>query len=120
MLPRPPKTRFRTILLEALNHFAEHGYTSELDLHEWLLRLHAALERELPTDTQTRKELSAALDAVFKRDVVRGGVQKRVPGVSRYTLDRIAPSLRAELDRRIFAGVELIKLNKKAATEKTL
>ena len=108
------------LLLEALKQFSERGYTSESELQQWLTRLHAALEFELPSDAETRKELAQALEVIFKRDVIRGGVQKRVEGVSRYTLDRIAPSLRAELDRRIFAGIDLIVLNKEAATQKTL
>jgi hypothetical protein len=84
------------------------------------MRLHTALEYELPTDEETRKQISAALDSVFRREVTNGGVVKRVPGVSRYTIDRVAPELRAELDRRIFAGVDLIKLNRASAVQKTL
>lgn len=112
--------RFTPLLMQALREFAERGYTSAADLQDWLRRLHMALERELPADEWTRKQLTYALSSIYNRDVVRGAVMKYVPGVSRYTLDRIQPSLRAELDRRIFAGVDLIRLNKRAATEKTL
>lgn len=118
MPPRRP--RLRDVLREALNYFAQRGYRNETELQDWLLRLRAALDLELPTDTATRKELGAVLETIFKREVNSGGVQRRVPGVSRYTLERIAPSLRAELDRRIYAAVDLIKLNKQAATQKTL
>lgn len=111
---------FRTLLMEALREFATMGYRSESDLQAWLQRLHLVLEYELPTDDWTRKQLTHALGTIYNRDVVRGAVAKYVPGVSRYTLDRIQPSLRAELDRRIFAGIDLIKINKRAATEKTL
>ncbi len=112
--------RFNVLLLEALHEFRERGYTSEFDLQDWLRRLRIALEYELPQDEWTRKELTRALTSIYNRDVVRGAVAKYVPGVSCYTLGRIQPSLRAELDRRIFAGVDLIKLNKAAATQKTL
>lgn len=105
--------------MAALRWFAERGYRSEGELQDWLVRLHLALERELPTNDFTKKQISNALGSVFARDI-KHGIQKRVPGVSRYTIDRIAPSLRAELDRRIFASVDLIRLNKRAATEKTL
>lgn len=111
---------FRSLLLEALREFAERGYRSEGDLHEWLMRLHHALEREMQTDAAIRKQIGNALDAIFHREVIRGGVQKRVPGVQRYTIDRVAPQLRAELDRRIYAGIDLIKLNRAAAVQKTL
>ncbi len=116
----PRQTRFRTLLLEALRYFQEHGYRSEADLQEWLLRLGGALELELPSDAATRAEIAVALERVFKREVDRGGVLRRVPGAERYTIDRVAPALRAELDRRIFASADLIKLNKTAATQRTL
>jgi hypothetical protein len=105
--------------MDALRYFAESGYQSEGDLQGWLMRLHTALERELPTDRYFKTQLGAALGRVFNREV-KSGIMKRVPGVTRYTIDRIAPHLRAELDRRIFAGVDLIRLNKAAATQKTL
>lgn len=114
------RQRFRDVLLEALGDFEARNQWTEGELQSWMIRLRAALESELPTDEQTRAELEKWLGAVFRRDVHGRGIAKRVPGVSRYTLDHLAPSLRAELDRRIFAGVGLIKLNKRAATDKTL
>lgn len=110
---------FRALLLEGIRKFAADGYGSETELQEWLMRLHAALEREVPTDEESRKLLARALENVYNREI-RTGLPKRVHGVTRYTLDRVAPQLRAELDRRIFAGVDLIKLNRQAAVQKTL
>jgi hypothetical protein len=112
--------RFNALLLEALREFATTGYVNEAALQDWLIRLHTALDYELPTDLALRKQLSDVLAKIYQREVTRGGTQKRVPGVTRYTLDRVAPQLRAELDRRIFAGADLIKLNKAAAKQKTL
>jgi hypothetical protein len=111
--------KFRTLLLEALRYFSDHGFTSATTLADYLLRLHRALEIELPTDAKTKADISGILGKVFDREL-KTGIAKRVPSVSRYTIDRVAPALRAELDRRIFASVDLIKLNKAAATQKTL
>jgi len=111
---------FRSLLMDGLRAFAKRGYISEADLQDWIAQLHAALDYELPTDAELRKDLQRTLDAIYRRDVTRLGVIRRVPGISRYTLERIAPHLRAELDRRLFAGVDLIRLNKRGATEKTL
>ena len=110
---------FRALLIEGLRKFATSGYRSEGDLQEWIARLHAALELELPTDKESKTTLARILEGVYARDM-RGGIMRRVPGVSRYTLDRVAPYLRAELDRRIFAGADLIRLRKRAVVEKTL
>lgn len=111
--------KFRRLLTEGVRKFAEGGYTSEADLQDWMARLHAALEREIPSDAETRAQLRRILEAVYAREV-GGGLARRIPGLSRYTLDRVAPELRAELDRRIFAAADLIRLNKRAAVEKTL
>lgn len=45
---------------------------------------------------------------------------KRHIGVSRFTLNYLEPKLRAELDRRIMASANLIKLNRTQAIDKTL
>lgn len=111
--------RFRTLLLEALREFADYGYTSETDLQDWLMRLQFTLEREMPTDRATLKAISTTLEAIFNREI-RTGIERRVPGVERYTIDQVAPELRAELSRRIYAAADLIRINKAAAMAKTL
>lgn len=83
------------------------------------MRLRMALEREMPTDAETRNALEATLERIFGRET-GSRLAKTVPGVARYTLAQLDPMLRAELDRRIFAGVDLIRLNRAAAVEKTL
>ncbi len=110
---------FRALLLEGIRKFAESGYRSESDLQEWMQRLEAALEIELPSDEESKVALARILESVYARDMKRG-IAKRVPGVSQYTLSRVAPHLRAELDRRIWAGADLIKLRKRAATQQSL
>jgi len=110
---------FRTLLIEGLRKFAAEGYRSESDLQEWMQRLQAALEIELPSDEESKAALARILESVYARDM-RTGIAKRVPGVSRYTLSRVAPHLRAELDRRVWAGADLIKLRKRAATQQSL
>lgn len=112
-------TRVRALLLEALKLFSDSP-PSDAQLAEWTMRLHAALENEMPSDEETRKLLKDVLGTVYVREVEKGGVAKRVPDVLKYTLDRIAPELRAELDRRIFAAADLIKLNKVERTQQTL
>ncbi len=126
------QSRFRTLLPQALREFAKRGYTSEADLQErvlrlkeWQQRLRAMLEGELPTDEQIRKELAAVVEPFYQCDEAdRSSVQPRVTFGARYTIDRVAPDLRTELDSRIVAivdaGVDRIKVDRLAATEQTL
>ena len=116
----PARSKFRTLLRDAIRHFGTVGYTSKGDLQQWLAKLHAALDVELPDDKQTHKLLRTTLDAIYNRDVTNLGVTKRVPGVVRYTLQRIDPSLRAELDKRIFAAADLIRINREQRIQETL
>ena len=67
-----------------------------------------------------REMMRDALAAIFKRLIERQGILRFHPGVSRYTLQKIAPYLRAELDRRILASANLIVLNREEAITKTL
>jgi len=113
-------SRFRALLLEGLKRFASEGPPSDADLMVWMDRLQRALEIEVPTDDESRKLLRTVLEGIYAREVERGGVAKRVPGVERYTVDQVLPALRAELDRRIFAAADLIRINKAQRKAQTL
>lgn len=112
--------RFSDLLREAIQHFSAAGYTSELELQEWTVRLHTALEREMPGHEETKKLVGDFLTAIYAKDIQKMGILRRVPGVTKYTIDRIAPSLRAELDRKIYTAVDLIKLNATERKQQTL
>lgn len=111
---------FMRLLKEAMDEFARDGFYSEDRLAEWVARLHAALDREMPNDDAIREMLRRSFDAVFNRLVTKRRVLASVENAKPYTIDRVAPELRAELDRRIMAGVSLIRLNREARVQKTL
>lgn len=116
--PRP--LSFRQLLDEAIRDLTEHGYVSQQQVEDWLHVLRSAAERELGPEGNIDDTVRAALGTIYDRLVERGRVVERVPGVDRYTLARIKPTLRAELDRRILASADLIKLRRREAIEKTL
>ena len=111
---------FYSVLGEAINDLAEHGYDSQKRIIDWMRALEEAAEATLVSRRTMEKMLRDALKAIYKRMIEKGGILKYHPGVERYTLAKIKPSLRAELDRRIMASAELIKLNREAAIQKTL
>lgn len=106
-------------LREAIKFFLEHGYSSEESLIMWTERLRNATESKVDGN-DLWQYASRRLTAAYDLEVMREKALKRHPGISRFTLNYVEPKLRAELDRRIMASADLIKLNRAQAIDKTL
>jgi hypothetical protein len=104
----------------AIRDFSENGYDSEERLAQWMGQIRAAAEAQMASQRQMEEMLRAAMRAIYDRLVEKQGVLRILPGINRYTLQRVAPKLRAELDRRILASANLIRLNRDEAIGKTL
>ena len=108
------------ILTQAIADMTEHGYDSAERVAYWQRRLREAAEGMFMSDADMQAALRAAMQQTYKRLVDDGGAVKLHPGVSRFTVERLRPQMRAELDRRIMASADLIRLNKKEAVDLTL
>lgn len=111
---------FYEVLQRAVKHFSEHGYRTEEELEYWTRELQAAMDRSLPSPEKMAEMLRASLRDVYDRLVGRGAILRHHAGVSRFQLDQVAPRLRSELDRRILASANLIRLNRQEEVAKTL
>ena len=108
------------VLSAAISDLAEHGYDSVERVAYWSQRIKEAAERTMGSESEMERQLREALRAVYGRLIEKGGIAQYHQGVGRFTIERVRPQLRAELDRRILAAANLIKLNRKASIEKTL
>jgi hypothetical protein len=115
-----PGESFYEVLTAAVIDMAEHGYDSPDRVALWTDRLRRAAIREMIPPETVDKTLRATMQAVYRSKVERGGILRLHPGVQKFTLARIAPRLRTELDRRIMASASLIRLNREEAMQKTL
>lgn len=111
---------YYSVLSDAIEDIIEHGYDSAARIAYWSAKLKDAAERTLKPQTEMEAMLRETLASTYKRMVDNGGLVRMHPGVARWTIEKVRPALRAELDRRILASADLIRLNKKAAVEKTL
>lgn len=114
------KSTFYEILTAAVNDIAEHGFDSAERVAAWQARLREAAERSLRRPSEMERMLREAMTSIYRRLIDKGQVLKFHPGIPRFTIDRIAPKLRAQLDSRIAASADLIKLNREQAIESTL
>ncbi|HBX2620498.1 TPA: hypothetical protein MHT91_26290 [Klebsiella pneumoniae] len=111
------KTFTRTVL-EAVKFFLRNGYTSRQELEQWQAIIRQAAESE--TDDDYMSMVSDRLRKTYDLQVSKAGALERHKGLSRFTLNYMEPKLRSELDRRILASADLIKLNRTAAINKTV
>lgn len=110
----------RKALEQAIREFTDHGFDSTERLNEWMRRLRAIARQGEPRHAVIERKASAALESKFKRSISYAVAHKKHPGVSKFTLDRITPSLRPVLRQRIQASAQLIRLNHDEAIEKCL
>jgi hypothetical protein len=111
---------FRETLDAAIADLVENGFDSMERVERWTRDLRFAAERSLVSERSLEDQLREGLAAIYRRMVDRGGVFRFNPEAERFTLERIKPALRSELDRRILASANLIKLNRQESIEKTL
>ncbi len=109
---------YRTITL-AVADLTEHGFDSAERVQFWIQQIRSAAYASMTPAHVLEAQLAATFRGIYQRQIERGGILKYHPGVARFTLEKVKPRLRAELDRRLMASRELIKLNRAAAIEKT-
>jgi len=109
-----------TVATEAVNHFKQYGFTSQAELERWVARIRKAALLQLRPPAETERFIRDALTQKYRSLVTQGGILRDMPDIKRVGLDSVKPKLRAELDRRIMASTNLIKLNRQEAMDKTL
>lgn len=109
---------FTRTVREAVRFFLRNGYTSRQELEQWQSIIRQAAESE--TDDDYMGMVSERLRKTYDLQVSNAGALERHKGLSRFTLNYMEPKLRSELDRRILASADLIKLNRTAAINKTV
>jgi hypothetical protein len=116
----PETGSFQQVLSAAIDDLLANGFDSVERVQRWMRELRMAADRSLVSPESIEDELRRGLAGTYRRMVDRGGLARFNPGVERFTLDRIRPALRSELDRRIMASADLIRLNREQAIDKTL
>lgn len=111
---------FYEVLTLAVNDFVDHGFDSEERLKHWLKLLEDAAKASLIPESELRRVLVGVLQRDFDRLVTQNGLLKYHKGLSTGTIAKLKPTLKLELDRRVMASANLIKLNRQEAISNTL
>lgn len=119
MMAKAPFT-FSEIVNAAINDLMIHGYDSADRVGIWVARIREAAQREAVPDRIVQAQLAKTLRGIYNVQIESGRLLRYHPGVERFTIERIKPKLRAELDRSIMAAADLIKLNREEAIHDTI
>lgn len=111
---------FYETVTAAVKDITENGFDSQKRIDEWMARLRKAAESQLLPRVRMEEELRQAYRTIYSRMINRGGIFMFHPGVDRFTLEKLKPAMKRELDRKIMAAASLIKLNRDEMMAKTL
>lgn len=114
------KSDYARTVDEAVNFFAERGFASEADLKFWEEKIRRAAEAAMGPRAKMEDLLRDVLRAAYEKMLTPGVSVKLHPGIGRFTLEKVKPELRAELDRRIMAAANLIRIKRRTRIEETL
>lgn len=111
---------FYGILARAIADIVEFGFDSEGRIAFWTVELKKAALRLLLPEYRLQEMLNGALGAIYRRLVERGGIARYHKDVAAYTIEKLNPLMRQQLDRHIMASAQLIKLNREETIATTL
>lgn len=110
---------FRDTLNEALDAFAKRGYVDPGELDYWMASLREAAEQSLTSTNVLQEKLRRSLRSRYRR-ALRSGFSRSHPRLKRGTIKQIEPELRQQLEKRILASANLIRLHREENINKIL
>jgi hypothetical protein len=113
-------TSFYAVITAAVNDIAEHGFDSQKRIDDWLIKIRRAALASLVSPALIEKDVKAVLVTVYETQVVKGKIAGFHPELAKAKIDLVKPKLRSELDRRILANAQLIRMNREEAVARTL
>ena len=111
---------FYQVIQRAIADVSENGFDTEGRIAFWCAEIRRAAIEHLIPESQLDQQLRAAFGQIYTKLVEKGEIAKYHQGVERFTIDKVRPHLRAELDRRIMASASLIKLNRQESIDATI
>jgi len=111
---------FYKVVSDAIREFEENGFDSAERLAYWTDKIRKSAVASMVPESALDEMLRATLGGIYKRLIDDGQILKTHKGVQRFTVDRLKPKLRGELDRRLMVSRNLIKLNREEMVEKTV
>ena len=118
-MAKTPSQSFQRVLTEAVADLRQNGYDSKARMEKWTRALRKAAEKSVGTEEMMEYEIKRALRNTYTKQVT-GGMIAKGQGIPSHKVTNLSPALRRQLNRRINAAADLIKLNRDQSIAKTL
>ena len=106
--------RLSDVLTEAFDYFEAHGFDDQSQVAEWVRRIEQAARESMMSQADLERRLKKEFQRIFERTT------RNPAGVSRFTVQKLNPALRALLDKKVMTSINLIKLNRDEMVGATL
>ena len=113
-------TPFWRVLYEAIQDVLKNGFDSAERLRFWRGRLRTAISHEIPSEHVQQERLQKVLRYQYRKSMRQAQRTAAARGTSTMDVQRLAPNLQSELEKRIQISTGLIKLNRGRMVERTL
>lgn len=111
---------FYKVIEAAIADIEAHGYDSTSRIDGWITRIEQSAMMSSAPDHIVQESLNRMLQGIYSRMIDRGGIAATHKGISRFTIEQLRPKLRSELERRILASADLIKINRRQMISETV
>lgn len=112
--------KFYETISAAVNDVADHGYDSQRRIDDWLVKIRKAALASLAAPALLERDVKSVLVTVYDTQVVKGKILASHPELPRFEIEKLKPRLKTELDRRILANAQLIRMNREEAVQRTM
>ena len=105
------------IVSEAIKDIRLHGYDSQRRIDYWRDKIRKAAKRDMVPLEKMENDLKRKFKSQYNSYLSN---PLKNHSIGKFTIEKIKPKLRAELEKRMSASRELIKVNREEMIEKTI
>lgn len=109
-----------TTITKIVSQIEREGYDSDVQLKLWMDTIKSEAVSAMMPESQMRDLLQRSMTTIYDRIINGNQALKHHKGINKFTISMVRPELRNELERRIVASADLIRLNRDEAIQKTL
>lgn len=117
--PVKPEKKFKELVKKEVERVSKKGYGRGSQLAPSVKVIRIGAQKAAGSESKAEQQIKLDLKAIFEKATSTTAINKSVPWVKSFTIEKIKPELRRELSKAIQASTSLIKIHREEAIGKT-